>query len=414
MKDGETVNCVAENIKVHEARENNLKGISVEIPIGKFTVVTGPSGSGKSSLVYDTIYAESQRCFAESFDVNIRELPRPHMGAIENLRPALSVSQLSYNNNPRSTVGTVSDISYLLRTLFALSYRHETGEIISDEVFSPNSTRGCCQSCKGSGVEKTFDLEKIIPDRHKTISEGAIALFNTGRGCLETVLLHTYCVAHGIDESVPFLKLPLSQQKLLEYADGTEKYHVSYKTYNGKRRSREHPFVGAVRMVEQELVSIDKPSVVQRIGPYIKDIPCHLCHGTRLNNIGSQFKVFGKTISEVESMDVLSMEKWVASCKLSCSFSRSMLDLCDGIIRRVSALKHLCLSYLSLNRAIPSLSGGEMQRVRLAVQITCPLAGLVYVLDEPCRGLHPIDVKSVVSSIHELKEKGNTINWLCS
>lgn len=99
MKDGETVNCVAENIKVHEARENNLKGISVEIPIGKFTVVTGPSGSGKSSLVYDTIYAESQRCFAESFDVNIRELPRPHMGAIENLRPALSVSQLSYNNN---------------------------------------------------------------------------------------------------------------------------------------------------------------------------------------------------------------------------------------------------------------------------------------------------------------------------
>jgi len=409
MEGGKIVNCAVGKIKVNEARENNLKGISVEIPIGRFTAITGPSGSGKSSLVYDTIYAESQRCFAESFDITIRELPRPHVGSIENLRPALAVSQLSYNKNPRSTVGTVSDISYLLRTLYALAYERETGSLIRDDVFSPNSSRGCCRSCMGTGIEKAIDQQKIIPNRNKSLKEGAISLFNTGKNSLETVLLHAYCVAHKISESLPYSKLPQAHQKLLEYADGTEMFHVAYKTYNGKRRSRAHPFVGAFRFIEREIPFFDKPSVAQRIGPYLRDIPCHVCKGSRLGSIGSQFRLCEKTISEVESMDILTMLDWIRSCQESSVFNRSMLDLCDGIVRRASALKDLCLSYLALNRSIPSLSGGEMQRVRLAVQITCPLAGLVYILDEPCKGLHPIDVNAVVSSIKQLKGKGNTV-----
>ncbi len=403
------MNCVEGMIKVKSANENNLKGISVKIPIGKFTAVTGPSGSGKSSLVYDTIYAESQRCFAESFDINIRELPRPHVGSIENLRPALAVSQLSYNKNPRSTVGTVSDISYLLRTLYALAYEHETGSLICDDEFSPNSSRGCCRSCMGTGVEKAIDLQKIIPNQNRCLKEGAISIFCTGKDGMEAALLHAYCVAHKINESLPLLKLPPEHLKLLEYADGTEMYHVSYKTYNGKRRSRSHPFVGAVRLIEREMSVIDKPSVAQRIGPYLRDVPCHVCKGTRLGSIGSRFRLCGKTIAEIESMDIVSMETWIQLCKGYCAHSRSMLDLCDGILRRTSTLKDLCLSYLTLNRSMPSLSGGEMQRVRIAVQVTCPLAGLVYILDEPCKGLHPIDVQAVVSAIKVLKDKGNTV-----
>ena len=403
------MNGVVETLKIKTAAENNLKGIDVDIPLGMFTVVTGPSGSGKTSLVYDTLYAESQRCFAESFGIELRELPRPHVGAIENLRPALCVSQFSYNRNPRSTVGTVTDISYLIRTLFAVAYQYETGTYIRNDVFSPNSPYGCCRVCKGTGVEKVVDVLKLIPDQRKTLKDGAITVFATGSNQLESVLLHEYCKAHKINENVPINRLPKRQIDQLLNADGSESFHIAYKTYNGKKRSRTHSFVGAIKLILDQIHNIDKPSVALRIDRFLKDAPCHICGGSKLGEIGTTFQLCGKTISAVEKLDMTLLLEWIADCKNRWSDNRSMVDICNGIESRIQIIKGLNLSYLTLERTVPTLSGGEMQRIRLSKQITCSLSGLIYILDEPCKGLHPIDVQSIISSIRLLVNKGNTI-----
>lgn len=402
-----------DRLVIRKATENNLKGIDVEFDLNKLTVVTGPSGSGKSSLVYDTVYAESFRCFAQGFDVDVaglRHLPKPHVDSIENLRPTLCVSQLSHNRNPRSTVGTVTDASCFLRGIFAAVYYLERGTIVPDDQFSTNSPNGCCLSCRGLGFENTIDEAKVVPCRSKSLSEGALEVFNTGKMQLESALLHAFCVANGISESSAFDKLPQRHQLRLLYEEGAESYRVSYRTYNGKKRSKSHAFVGAVRYLQRLLPDIDRPSVAQRLQKFIGSVPCHACKGTGLGPVGASFTVCGMTIHAVESAEIPDVDRWAHAVGdkygKSCF---SLAELCENLVTRLATLSSLRLSYLSLNRSVPTLSGGELQRVRMACQMCCPLSGLIYVLDEPCRGLHHLDMPSIIRSSRSLVEKGNAV-----
>ena len=174
-----------ENIVVHNARENNLKNLTVSFPLRRVTCVTGPSGSGKSSLVFDTVYAESQRNFLESMSGNMfgqKLMEKPAVDRIENLHPALSISQKFYNVNPRSTVGTITDISYYLRTLYSLVASQALNRQIDVGFFSPNNPVNCCPKCAGLGEEYYVSEELVIPDENKTLEEGGVLFFKGARG----------------------------------------------------------------------------------------------------------------------------------------------------------------------------------------------------------------------------------------
>ena len=191
-----------DNIIIKDAFENNLKHINVEIPIDKFTCVTGVSGCGKSSLIYDTLYAESQRELLENLSGNMfaqKIMNKAHVGSIENLRPALNVSQNYYNSNPRSTIGTLSDSSHYLRTLFALITNYREGLTLKESFFSSNDPTSCCKKCKGLGKEYAVSMDRLIPDDEKTLRSGAISYFKGKETSEEYQTLVVLCSLHNID-----------------------------------------------------------------------------------------------------------------------------------------------------------------------------------------------------------------------
>ena len=191
-----------ESIIVCNAHENNLKNVSVEIPLTAFTCVTGPSGCGKSSLIYDTVYAESQRNFLESMSGNMygqKLMDKPKVDEIRNLRPALNVSQNYYNVNPRSTIGTVTDISYYLRTLYALIANEVNGVSVDTSFFSPNNPSSCCKKCKGLGEEYVVSEDLVIPDPSKSLAAGGILYYKGAKTSMEYKLLEAECEYFGID-----------------------------------------------------------------------------------------------------------------------------------------------------------------------------------------------------------------------
>ena len=190
-----------ENIIIKNAYENNLKHIDVEIPLNSFTCITGCSGCGKSSLVFDTIYAESQRGFLEGMSGNLygqKLMNKPKVGLIENLRPALNISQNCYNVNPRSTIGTTTEISYYLRSLFTL-LNSSKNEVISENLFSSNNPKAFCPHCYGLGIETVVSEELLIPDQNKTLKEGGIIFFKGAPESKEQKYLEALCETYGIN-----------------------------------------------------------------------------------------------------------------------------------------------------------------------------------------------------------------------
>ncbi len=404
-----------ENIQIIDAYENNLKHIDVTIEPCTFTCVTGVSGCGKSSLVYDTLYAESQRNFLESMSTNMfgqKIMDKPKVGEIKNLPPALSVSQLYYNNNPRSTVGTLTDISHYLRTLFALIINHEEGTYYTDSFFSSNNPESCCPHCSGIGEEYDIDESAVIPDRKKTLKKGAIIYYKGPSTSAEYKMIMAICEHFGIDPDIPIEKLTKEQLDILLYRTEPLSFQLSFKSTRGTYRRKKLQSKGVMVELREKLADIDTPSTKASISKYLIKKQCTYCHGTRLKSTVLSLKVCDMSIADVEGLKIDRIASWISAVREAygtSTIASQVNQLLSSIEKKAECIILLNVGYLSINRSVPTLSGGEIQRIRIANQLNCPLKGLIYILDEPCRGLHFQNIQNIINATNNLVQKGNTV-----
>lgn len=400
-------------IVIKNAYTNNLKHLDLNIPLDFFTCVTGCSGCGKSSLVFDTIYAESQRALLEGMGGNIfgqKLMDKPKVDSIENLRPALNISQNDYNVNPRSTIGTLTEISNYMRSLFAI-VNSNSDRNISESMFSSNNPKACCPHCAGLGIEHIVSETLLIPDPKKSLREGAILFFKGPPAGKEQRYLEALCEHYEIDIDKTIVELTENELHLLMYANDNIKYKLSYK--EGRRRRQYFVFLnGAISTIEERVASLDSTGSSAVYGKYMKEVPCRVCNGAGLHQETLQYKVCGLSYDAIEHMELTTLYQWLhelSSCNNITEKDTLVSQLANGILPRLEMLIQLNIGYLCLRRSIPTLSGGERQRVRLATQLSCSLKGLLYILDEPCRGLHYRDITNIIQATLDLVRRGNTV-----
>lgn len=402
-----------EKIVIRDAYENNLKHLNVEIPLEAFTCVTGCSGCGKSSLVFDTLFAESQRGFLEGMTGNIysqKLMNKPKVMSIENLRPALNISQNYYNVNPRSTIGTITEISYYLRSLFSL-VNSDGSNGVSENTFSSNNPKTFCPNCNGLGVEMVVSPELLVPDQDKTLRDGAILYFKGSAESKEQKCLEAICDHYGIDIDKKYSKLTKNEIDKLLYTEEVLRVKISYK--EGKRKKQHFiSLQGIVPLLKDQIASADSMTQAAPYSKYATTTICHVCNGAKLGQKALEYTIGGMNYNEVESLEINALQSWIENLKDKRIIEDKKIlveQLKDSILQKLKALVELNVGYLCLNRSVPSLSDGERQRVRIATQLTCSLKGLIYILDEPCKGLHHRDIVSIIDATRSLVQKGNTV-----
>ena len=539
-------------IRIRGANENNLKNLSVDIPRDQFVVLTGLSGSGKSSLAFDTIYAEGQRRYMESLSSYARQflgqMEKPDVGSIEGLPPAISIDQKSTNRNPRSTVGTVTEIYDYFRLLYArvgiphcpkcgreirkqtvdqmvdqimtlperqkiqllapvvrgrkgthvklldqarrsgyvrvqidgnlyelseeikldknikhnieivvdrlivkpgiekrLSDSIETvldladgllvvdtmdGKLLNfsqsfscpdcgisiDEIeprsFSFNNPFGACPQCLGLGYKMEFDIDLMIPDKKRSINEGAIAVLGwqscTTQGSFSRAILDALAREYEFSLDTPFCEYPKKVQDILIHGTGGHSVKVYYKGQRGEG-VYDVAFPGLIRNVEQRYRETGSEAMKQEYESFMRITPCTTCKGQRLKKESLAVTVADKNIYEVTNMPVQKLQGFLRDLKLSKQQELIGRQILKEIRARVGFLAEVGLEYLSLGRATGTLSGGEAQRIRLATQIGSGLVGVAYILDEPSIGLHQRDNDKLLGALMRLRDLGNSL-----
>ncbi|MFS0823158.1 ATP-binding cassette domain-containing protein [Bacillus sp. 1P02SD] len=387
-----------EFIEVVNGRENNLKNVHVQVPKGKITIFTGVSGSGKSSIVFDTIAQEAGRQLNETFSSFARQfLPkysRPEADEINNLSTAIIVDQKRLGGNARSTLGTVTDIHPLFRLLFS---RFASPSIGWSNAYSFNDPIGMCPQCEGIGRTITLNLDAAL-DKEKSLNEGAILLPGFGPG---TWQWKAYAESGFFDKDKKIKDYTKEEFEKLVYAE-EEKVAISY--MNGEINTT---YVGlAVRFMRQN-VNRDKDTskaAEKKLKEFATTGTCPSCHGTRYNEKVMSSKIKGYSIYDLTSMQ---LDELIGVLPLF--DERSAKPIVDGILERVKNLCDIGLSYLTLTRETPTLSGGESQRVKMVKYLSSNLTGLMYIFDEPSTGLHPRDVYRLNDLLVKLRDKGNTV-----
>ena len=539
-------------IRIRGANENNLKNLSVDIPRDQFVVLTGLSGSGKSSLAFDTIYAEGQRRYMESLSSYARQflgqMEKPDVESIEGLPPAISIDQKSTNRNPRSTVGTVTEIYDYFRLLYArvgiphcpkcgreirkqtvdqmvdqimtlperqkiqllapvvrgrkgthvklldqarrsgyvrvqidgnlyelseeikldknikhnieivvdrlivkpgiekrLSDSIETvldladgllvvdtmdGKLLNfsqsfscpdcgisiDEIeprsFSFNNPFGACPQCLGLGYKTEFDIDLMIPDKKRSINEGAIAVLGwqscTTQGSFSRAILDALAREYEFSLDTPFCEYPKKVQDILIHGTGGHSVKVYYKGQRGEG-VYDVAFPGLIRNVEQRYRETGSEAMKQEYESFMRITPCTTCKGQRLKKESLAVTVADKNIYEVTNMPVQKLQGFFRDLKLSKQQELIGRQILKEIRARVGFLAEVGLEYLSLGRATGTLSGGEAQRIRLATQIGSGLVGVAYILDEPSIGLHQRDNDKLLGALMRLRDLGNSL-----
>lgn len=538
-----------DQIIVKGARENNLKNIDITLPKNKLIVMTGVSGSGKSSLAFDTIYAEGQRRYVESLSSYARQFlgssDKPDVDSIEGLSPAISIDQKTTSKNPRSTVGTVTEIYDYLRLLFArigtpicpihnipitsqsieemtnqilkleigtkirvlspivhgekgthsdlfndlikdgysrvridnedfeltdeikleknkkhnidviidrlimkedirsrlyeaieLASKMSNGKVVIDVIgskeivmsekyacplcdfsipeleprmFSFNAPYGSCPICKGLGIKMKVDEDLVIPDKTKSLREGAIKAINLNDvGNTIYTQIDTVCKYYDIDMDIPIKNMDKEKLNILLY--GTpDILEFNYTSKNGNTRTSKDFYEGIINNLERRYIETKSGWIRDWIEGFMTELPCNSCHGSRLSDEVLSVKVGGKNIYEVTCLSIKDLYQFVISLKLSKSETEIANLILKEIKSRLEFLINVGLDYLTLSRSAGTLSGGEAQRIRLATQIGSRLTGVLYVLDEPSIGLHQRDNNRLIKSMLEMRDLGNTL-----
>lgn len=537
------------SIVVKGARAHNLKNIDIELPKNKLIVMTGLSGSGKSSLAFDTIYAEGQRRYVESLSAYARQflgqMDKPDVDTIEGLSPAISIDQKTTSKNPRSTVATVTEIYDYIRLLYArvgkpycpnhhieiesqtvqqmvdrimeletrtkiqllapvISHRkgsHEkliedigkkgyvrlridgeivdvnevpeldknknhTIEVVVDRLvvkegietrladsietalelsegqltvdvidgedlkfseshacpicgfsigeleprmFSFNSPFGACTTCDGLGQKLTVDVDLVVPDKDKTLNEGAIEPWIPTSSDFYPTLLKRVCEVYKINMDKPFKKLTERQRDILLYGSGDKEIEFTFTQRQGGTRKRTMVFEGVVPNISRRFHESPSEYTREMMSKYMTELPCETCHGQRLSREALSVYVGGLNIGEVVEYSISQALNYYKNINLSEQDQAIANQILKEIISRLTFLNNVGLEYLTLNRASGTLSGGEAQRIRLATQIGSRLTGVLYVLDEPSIGLHQRDNDRLINTLKEMRDLGNTL-----
>lgn len=537
-----------DKIIIHGARAHNLKNINVTIPRDKFVVVTGLSGSGKSSLAFDTLYAEGQRRYVESLSAYARQflgqMDKPDVDSIDGLSPAISIDQKTTSKNPRSTVGTVTEINDYLRLLFARvghpicpndhieitsqsidqmadkvlelpertkiqvlapiivkkkgqhkkvferiqkegyvrvrvdgeiydlsevpelekNKKHDIAividrviikegirsrlfdsieaalrlaegyvliDVIGEEemlfsehyacpycgftvgeleprLFSFNAPFGACPDCDGLGVKLEVDQDLVIPDRTKTLSQGAIVPWNPISSQYYPQMLAQACESYGIDMETPFEELPLEHQEIV--FNGTDElFHFHYENDFGGVRDVETTFEGVLKNIKRRYHDTNSDFTREQMRQYMTELTCQTCHGYRLNPQALSVQINGTNIGQTNELSIQKAVNFFSNLTLSDQEKVIAKPILKEVNDRLSFLENVGLDYLTLSRASGTLSGGEAQRIRLATQIGSNLSGVLYILDEPSIGLHQRDNDRLIGSLKKMRDLGNTL-----
>ncbi|TWT74959.1 excinuclease ABC subunit UvrA [Allorhodopirellula solitaria] len=410
------------------ARVHNLKNVDVDLPRNSLVVFTGVSGSGKSSLAFGTLFAESQRRYLDSVSPYARRLidqvGEPDVDSIDGLPPAVALQQQRGTPSARSSVGSVTTISNGLRMLYSRAGTYPRGQsILYADAFSPNTPEGACPRCHGIG--RVFDVTEklLVPDDRLTIREGAIAAWPPAwqgknlRGILITL-------GHDVDK--PWKKLPQKTRDWILYTDetpevpvypGLDRDQVRDAIERGDSPSYMGTYSSARRYVLNSFATTQSQRTKKRVSQYMQISECPDCQGKMLKRESLAVKFAGLDIGELSQLSLTELaEKLRAVIEAKPTAKdlhreRTIVAerIATDILARVETLTTLGLGYLSLQRSTPTLSPGELQRLRLATQLRSKLFGVVYVLDEPSAGLHPADTQALLGALDELKETGNSL-----
>ncbi|MGY5338511.1 excinuclease ABC subunit UvrA [Levilactobacillus spicheri] len=538
-----------DKIVIHGARAHNLKNIDVTIPKNKLVVISGLSGSGKSSLAFDTLYAEGQRRYVESLSSYARQflgqMDKPDVDSIDGLSPAISIDQKTTSKNPRSTVGTVTEINDYLRLLWArvgtpicpndgtkitsqsveqmvdqvlalpertklqvlspivrdkkgqhkqifekirregfvrvrvdgeiqdiddvpelnknqrhdiaividrivvkkgvrsrlfdsfeaalrLSGGYAIADVIDGEplifsehyacpvcgftvgeleprLFSFNAPFGACPDCDGLGVKLEVDLDLVVPDKTKTLREGALAPWNPISSQYYPALLEQACDAFDVDMDTPFKDLLKADRDLVLYGSQGKEFHFHYQNDFGGVRDVDVAFEGVVPNINRRYKETNSDFTRDVMRKYMTELTCSTCHGYRLNRQALSVKIDGQHIGEVSDLPVDKELHFFQNL----SFGEQDQVIAQLILKeirdRLTFLRNVGLDYLTLSRSARTLSGGEAQRIRLATQIGSNLSGVLYILDEPSIGLHQRDNDRLIASLKQMRDLGNTL-----
>jgi excinuclease ABC subunit A len=542
-------------IIVRGAREHNLKGIDIDIPRDKLIVITGLSGSGKSSLAFDTLYAEGQRRYVECMSAYARQflgmLKKPKVDSIEGLSPAISIEQKSISHNPRSTVGTTTEVYDYLRLMFArigvqycvdckIPVEKKTSDQIVEEIFktykgrriqilapivrsrkghykemfeqlmrigftkvridgeireivenlkveryqmhnielvvdrcvvepeqewrinesaqlallkgegflvilaetqtgkfdeklfssvyscpkcgrsyetlapnmfSFNSPSGACPKCEGLGEIRDFDMSLVVPNDSVSIEDGGIAPLGKHRQMWLWSQLESYASANKVDLTQPIKKLPEGFLEKVVFGSDGETVSTNYTFSGGSQITYKHKYTGVLTALRHQYENTTSGAIRKNIENYMSSMSCPVCAGRRLKPENLAVKVNDLSIDDIVRQDVEQASKLFARLEKTISDREMKIarPILKAVIDRLNFLKGVGLSYLSLDRAVRTLSGGESQRIRLASQIGSELVGIMYVLDEPSIGLHPYDNDKLIESLKRLRDLGNTV-----
>ncbi len=453
-------------VDVRGAREHNLKDIDVRIPRNQLVVFTGVSGSGKSSLAFGTLYAEAQRRYFESVSPYARRLIDqvgvPDVDSIEGLPPAVALQQQRGTPGARSTVGSLTAISSLIRMLYSRAGVYPPRQpMLYAEDFSPNTPQGACPQCHGMGRIYTMTEESMVPDPSLTIRERAIAAWPTAWGGQN---LRDILVSLGYDVDTPWKDLPKKDRHWILFTDEQPVVPVypgltPEETQQALRRKLEPNYQGtfssAKRNLEYTLANTASAQMRKRVLQFMLADTCPLCHGKRLKREALAVTFAGHDIAAMSHLSLVQLAELVRPAaegtldpesvdrggtvsrkaaqaatekrvraggaahegapdvrrteNLSVEKRLAAQRLCTELLGRLNALIELGLGYLSLDRSTPTCSPGELQRLRLATQLASHLFGVIYVLDEPTAGLHPADGQALFDALHRLKKSGNSL-----
>ncbi|MDB4884290.1 MAG: uvrA 4, partial [Gemmatimonadetes bacterium] len=419
-------------VRVRGARQHNLKNVDLDIPRDALVVFTGVSGSGKSSLAFGTLYAEAQRRYLESVAPYARRLfdqmGVPDVSEIDGLPPAVALQQQRGVPSTRSSVGSVTTLSNLLRMLYSRAGRYPRGQAQRHaEDFSPNTPTGACPNCHGLGRVYEVTERSLVPDDALTIREGAVAGWPTAwQGQNLRDILTT--LGHDID--VPWRELPKKTRDWILFTEEQPNVPV-YAGYDiaevraARRRKMEPDYMGnftsAKRYVMQTFANTQSALMKKRVARSLVSSDCPVCRGKRLRRESLAVTFAGLDIADMSRLPLARLADLLRPYadgtaleerKMAADHPEKVLvarRIAEDITARLGALLDLGLGYLSLERSTPTLSPGELQRLRLATQVRSNLFGVVYVLDEPSAGLHPVDTEALLVALDQLKRSGNSL-----